>query len=226
MKSVVILGAGGTARDILSFIDDVNAITPTYHCLGLLDDRPELQGQTVCGAAVLGPLEMASKLAQQGVFVLDSLGSPANFWKKELRLSQLNIPPERFETLIHPSAQVSRLSAIGTGSILYPCVVVLSQAILGEHVIVLSHSIINHDVRLEPFVTVASGAALSGSVQVGQSSYIGSHSAVREQVRIGRHCLVGMGSVVLHDVPDNSVVVGNPARFLRPTVPLPGLDPA
>jgi acetyltransferase-like isoleucine patch superfamily enzyme len=62
---------------------------------------------------------------------------------------------------------------------------------------------------------MASGVVLAGSVHVEGGCYLGQFCTVRQQVRIGRGSLVGMGAVVLRDVPPNSVMVGNPARRLR-----------
>jgi acetyltransferase-like isoleucine patch superfamily enzyme len=45
--------------------------------------------------------------------------------------------------------------------------------------------------------------------------YIGSNATVRERVRIGDYSMVGAGAVVISDVPENTVVVGNPGRVLR-----------
>ncbi len=44
---------------------------------------------------------------------------------------------------------------------------------------------------------------------------IGANSTILPGVRIGRNSLVGAGSVVTKDVPENSVVVGNPARVIK-----------
>ena len=55
---------------------------------------------------------------------------------------------------------------------------------------------------------------LFGSVVVGDNSYI-SKATIKNQIKIGKNVIVGMGSVVLKDVPDNVVVVGIPAKFLR-----------
>jgi acetyltransferase-like isoleucine patch superfamily enzyme len=40
---------------------------------------------------------------------------------------------------------------------------------------------------------------------------------VKECLTIGNHSLIGMGAIVLQNVPEKSAMVGNPARFLRPT---------
>ncbi|KPF73743.1 hypothetical protein IP88_08815 [alpha proteobacterium AAP81b] len=50
---------------------------------------------------------------------------------------------------------------------------------------------------------------------IGSHCFIGARSMIMPGVRIGNHCIVGSGSVVTADVPDNCIVVGNPARILR-----------
>lgn len=216
---LAILGAGGTGRDVRSFIDDINAVESRYECLGFLDDNEALWGTHIQGSEVLGSTGLARQLLAQDVFFVDALGSPRSFWRKEAIWAGLGIPDERFATLIHPTAHLAGTSRIGHGVVLYPYVVVMTGAVLGSHVVVLSHAVINHDVSLGDYTIVASGAALSGGVHVERCCYVGSRSVIREHVRIGERCLIGMGSVVLKDVPANQVVVGNPARFLRPVVP-------
>lgn len=72
-----------------------------------------------------------------------------------------------------------------------------------------------HDVVIGKHVGLVAGTSLGGSCEVGDYTFIGINVSVKPQVRIGKRCLVGMGSVVLEDVPDDVVVVGNPARILR-----------
>ncbi|XKH02622.1 acyltransferase [Marinobacter nauticus] len=52
------------------------------------------------------------------------------------------------------------------------------------------------------------------TVEVGENSIIFSHVIILGK-KIGSNCVVGAGSVVTKDVPDNSVVVGNPAKIIR-----------
>jgi acetyltransferase-like isoleucine patch superfamily enzyme len=55
-------------------------------------------------------------------------------------------------------------------------------------------------------------------VNIGSYTYIGSGALIREGVTIGDNVIIGMGSVVLKDVPDKSVMVGNPAKKLRENI--------
>lgn len=54
-----------------------------------------------------------------------------------------------------------------------------------------------------------------GGAIVGQASVIGANTTVLPGITIGRNCLIGAGSVVTHDVPDNTVAVGNPAAVIK-----------
>jgi len=51
--------------------------------------------------------------------------------------------------------------------------------------------------------------------RVKNGASIGSGSTILSNVTIGENAMVGAGSVVTKDVPDNAIVVGNPAKFRR-----------
>ena len=65
-------------------------------------------------------------------------------------------------------------------------------------------------------VTVGHQAMLHGCT-VGDGSLIGIQAVVLNRARIGRNCIVGAGSVVTEgkEFPDNSLIVGSPARVVR-----------
>ena len=51
-----------------------------------------------------------------------------------------------------------------------------------------------------------------GKIVVGEGTFVGARSIIMPGVKIGSHCVVGAGSIVTKDVPDNTVVCGVPAR--------------
>jgi sugar O-acyltransferase (sialic acid O-acetyltransferase NeuD family) len=217
VKRVVILGTSGTSLDILDALRAVNeaAGRETFRCIGLLDDNPSLKGTTRNGVEILGPLSLARTL---DCFVINGVGSSRSFVHKEKITSQAGCPPERFMTVVHPTASVSPTAALGLGTVVLQNAVVCSNARVGSHVVVLPCAVVSHDDVIGDYTCIATGVCISGNVQVGQSCYLGCNSAIIENVRVGKNCLVGMGSVVTRDVEENSVVVGNPARFLRRTM--------
>ena len=50
---------------------------------------------------------------------------------------------------------------------------------------------------------------------VRKGASIGSGATILSKVTVGSNAIVGAGSVVTKDVPDNAIVAGNPAKFLR-----------
>lgn len=52
-------------------------------------------------------------------------------------------------------------------------------------------------------------------IHIGKGAWIGAHATILPNVTIGDNAIVGAGSVVTKDVPDNAIVAGNPARFIR-----------
>lgn len=52
-------------------------------------------------------------------------------------------------------------------------------------------------------------------VTIGEGSWVGARVTILPGVTIGRYCVIGAAAVVSRDVPDYSVVVGNPGRVIR-----------
>jgi sugar O-acyltransferase (sialic acid O-acetyltransferase NeuD family) len=216
-KRIIILGSSGTSLDILDTLRAINAAAgqERFRCIGLLDDNPALKGATRNGVEVLGPMSMASSL---DCCVINGVGSSRSFIRKEEITARTGCPPERFVTLVHPTASVSPTAELGPGTVVMQNAVVCSNARVGSHVVVLPCAVISHDDVIGDYTCIATGVCISGSVHVGKSCYLGCNSAIIEGVHIGSRCLVGMGSVVLRDVEENCVVIGNPARLLRRSI--------
>lgn len=70
--------------------------------------------------------------------------------------------------------------------------------------------ILCHDASTKTFLNYTK----IGRVTVGDNVFIGADSVVLPGVTIGSNVIIGVNSTVTHDVPDNTVVVGSPARVL------------
>ena len=214
-RKLILLGASRNSADILDVVDAINR-TPgrqTYECLSLLDDKESLWGTTIAGRRVLGSLASARECSE--AWFVNGIGSPSSFWKKDEIIARSGVPLERFATLVHPAASVSATSEVGPGTVIFQNVTIGSGARIGKHVLICPGAVVSHDCIVGDYTCIASSVSIAGDVRVGSLCYLGMSCAVRERVEIGNGSLLGMGSVVLRNVAENSVVVGNPARYLR-----------
>ncbi|MBN7825079.1 acetyltransferase [Bowmanella dokdonensis] len=121
----------------------------------------------------------------------------------------------KLATLIHPSAQVSRHSQIGEGTLICANVSVNPFTSLGISCIVNTGAIVEHDCKVSDLVHIAPGCSIAGGVEIGRASFLGIGTNVIQGVRIGSNVQTGAGAVVLKDIKNNQLAVGVPARVIK-----------
>lgn len=81
---------------------------------------------------------------------------------------------------------------------------------IGNRVTLTGVRILAHDGSTQiPF-----GVSRVGKVSIGDEMFVGHGTIILPNVRIGSRVVIGAGSVVTRDIPDNSVAAGNPARVI------------
>lgn len=117
--------------------------------------------------------------------------------------------------VIHPSSIISNYVTFGMGNFIAANVTVNALAKIADNCILNTGCIVEHESFIESGVHIAPGTVLAGNVTVGESSFIGANSVVKQGVKIGSGVTIGAGSVVIKDIPDNEIWVGNPAKKLK-----------
>ena len=216
IHDVVVYGTAGTARDILEAMEADNAARRRWNILGFLDDNADLLGQEVMGYPVLGGGGALEALpALRGVKVVLGMANDRNLLIRKTVRARLRLGADRFPVIVHPTAVVSRHSQIGEGAVFLAGSFCSNLTTVGRHVLVLPGTIIGHDAVVGDYVSFSDNVATGGGFRIGEGSYVGQGASIIPGARIGARCLVGMGAVVIRDVPDGAVVVGNPARVIR-----------
>lgn len=116
--------------------------------------------------------------------------------------------------LIHPAAIVSASAELGAGSQILAMANVSAESRLGNACIINHRASVDHECVLGDGVHIAPGATLCGCITVGDNAFIGAGAVVLPRLSIGANAVIGAGAVVTRDVPESTVVVGNPARII------------
>lgn len=121
----------------------------------------------------------------------------------------------RVYTAIHPTAIISKSSAIGEGSQVLAGAIICARVKIGEACIINTGASVDHESVIGNGVHLAPGVTTAGLVEIEDYSFIGTNATILPRIKIGRKAVVGAGSVVTQNVPDNTVCYGVPALVKR-----------
>ena len=108
-------------------------------------------------------------------------------------------------------------------------VLIENDVIIGDNVTVKSGVQLWDGIRIENDVFIGPNATFTNDLMPRSKKYpekflkvtlkkgcsIGANATLLPEVTVGINAMVGAGAVVINDVPDNAVVVGNPAKIIR-----------
>lgn len=91
-----------------------------------------------------------------------------------------------------------------------------SNVVVSEEVLFLTHDYSVVNVSKE-YLQNSSGYPWIGDIQIGQNTFIGIRVIILPGTSIGKNCIIGAGAVVKGNIPDNSIVIGNPSHIVGNT---------
>ena len=109
--------------------------------------------------------------------------------------------------IINDNAEIGCGSTIDRGS--------MSNTIIGKNTYLDNQIHIAHNVKIGDNCIIAGQVGFAGSSTLGNHVMIGGQAGVSGHLKIGNNVQIGGGSGVIKDIPDNSKVMGYPAKSLK-----------
>ncbi|MBN4049726.1 acetyltransferase [Bacteroidales bacterium AH-315-N07] len=201
-----ILGASAQGRVVLGIL---KAQYPGRE-IEFIDDNQKLWGSKINETNVAGGFDHLLKQDTSQFELIIALGHP--FIRKKIAdravdncITLLNA--------IHPSSVIAETAEIGQGNTICAGSVINANAKICDNVVINTSTIVEHDCFIKDYVSLSSGAILGGRVMINEFAFISSGANVCKNLTVGKSSVVGAGCVVIHDVPDNVLVIGVPGKI-------------
>lgn len=208
-RDLIIIGAGSVGGHVACNLEDYSS---EYNLLGFLDDDKSKTCKDFVGYPVLGRIDSIINYSTT-ISIVIGIAFPSIKFKIVERLTYLGY--NNFPTLVSKAAWLSENTKVGKGCIIYPGTTINYNCTIQDFVVVNMNCAIGHDCIVSKYTSLAPSVAIGGNTTIGQLSEMGIGSQTIQELYIGKSCTVGAGAVVIKDILDNAVVVGNPGRVIK-----------
>lgn len=215
-KKVIIIGGEGNGGVVASCIEDNrNRFGDNeWKVQGFLNDFEK--GNRINGYPVLGGTDDIDEfLSNDSYFFMYAIHMIGRNYKSEEVFKKMNIPKERFATVIHKSAFVADNAKLQPGVLIMANCYIGPKAEIGQCSLVMANSLIGHDTKVGHLCHFSVGSITSSYVTIGKVSDVTLGAKVMEKISIGNYAVAGASSLVTKDIPDGEIHVGIPAKFLK-----------
>lgn len=210
MANLIIIGAGGCAREALQWAKDVNKLEHRWHIKGFLCDYPNHLDGKICDVSILAAID-DYEIGPEDEFVC-GIGDSAG---RKMVMDKMKARGGRFVNLIHPTAVIADSCSLGEGLIIYPFALISDNAKIGDGCIINMYSSVAHDCVLGEYCTISGHCDITGRCVVGDRVFMGSSSLIVPDTRIGSDVFICAGSTVMTRLRDGAKVLGTPAKLVK-----------
>lgn len=205
---MIIVGAGGHAKEIAGVFRDLNYNGQLYFYDGLTSVEDKLFGRF---EIIHSEERIKREFQKDSKFVL-GVGNPLVRYSLEEKIASLG---GQLTSIISPFARIGAYSVeLSAGLNIMTGAVITQEVIIGKGCLINCNATIHHGCIIGDFCELSPGSILLGKVTVGDFSIIGAGAIILPGVKIGSNAIIGAGAVVTKDVKERTTVVGIPARLI------------
>lgn len=207
MKKVIILGAGGFAREVIWLIEEINKKSLKFEILGVISNEEDKK----ISYLYLGNDDALESYEDKNIGLILAIGSVKIRQRIIKKLNQMKFD---FPNIIANDCILGNHVKLGRGNIICSHSILTSDITIGNFNIINLSCTIGHDVRIKDFNTINPGSNISGNVYIKNLIEIGTGSKIIQGIVIEEENVLGAGCVVVKNTEPYSKYVGVPAKKL------------
>ena len=191
---------------IVDILNDNN----NYKLIGLIDKQ---DGDNYLNIPIIGSDKDLKHLIKSVKNIFIGIADLNNAKKNKGIFNKIKKLGYNVINVFHKTAIISKTSYYGEGIKVFAGGIINSGSTIESNVLVNTGSIIEHDCHICSHAQIAPGAVLGGNVYVGEGSIVGMGARVIQGVKIGKYCMIGAGTIITKDVPNNTIIYNKQKNF-------------
>lgn len=205
-------GASGLGTEFRELARVINEDKKRWDDFVFIDDNPEKDGTELAGLEIMTFQRALDTYGIDELEFIISIGEPA---VKDIVFKKLQDHNCTVTNLIHPEIRIPHGVKMGVGIVVHRRSPLPPMSIIGNNVLIQAIAVTGHNLVLGDNVVISSLSFVGGDTTIGRNTYVAPHCCIRNGLTIGEDVVLGMGSVVMKDIPDRAVAYGNPCKVVR-----------
>jgi sugar O-acyltransferase (sialic acid O-acetyltransferase NeuD family) len=198
-KPISLLGAGGMAREFVSWITQSN-----YEIEYLYDSNQHIDVLRKIGEC---RYPVSRKFRKESLYIM-AVGYPNT---KEKIINSIKEKINWADAIVHPSVIIGNNIILSKGSVVCPLSVLTADIIIKKLATINTLVTIGHNCRIGEMFHASPGSTVSGNVSIGDRVFLGTNACIKEKITVCNDVIIGAGTVVIKDITESGIYAGNPA---------------
>jgi|TARA_B100001964_G_C14083987_1_gene531645 sugar O-acyltransferase (sialic acid O-acetyltransferase NeuD family) len=207
-KKIIIIGAG----QLGILVSNIIKRQKLFDITGFIDNDKRKKNKIVNSFKVLRSEDYLLNSIKKNVNLVIAFG---NIKRRELTIKKLINNNFKFPPIIDPSCNIDKGVKIGRGTIVCNSSTILNNTELGEFSVIGTAVNILHHVKISNNCIIGGGSTVGSNVNIHKNVFVGVGATfASKNITIKRNSFICSGSAVFNNVPEQSKVIGNPAKLI------------